>query len=97
MLPTWYQRVPFLPPEPEATPDVFTWMAWAVHKVLTPVILFLRIMAAKFLSSLQSMVCTVPLDGWLIGDVVVGTVSVIVEDATGVVPGFVIRIISSRL
>src|SRR2546421_12457360 len=73
-LPISYQREPFRPPEEEATPEVFTWILWAVYNEVVPVILFLRMAAPKSRSSKASKPLLLPLLGCEMGKAVLGTV-----------------------
>src|SRR6058998_1309569 len=50
-LPISYQREPLRPPVEEAVPELLTWKLCAVHKVVAPVILFLRMAAPNKRSS----------------------------------------------
>src|SRR5262252_6098716 len=46
-LPISYQRAPFRPPLELATPELLTWMLWAVHREVVPSILLRCTAAAK--------------------------------------------------
>src|SRR5258708_7066855 len=60
-LPISYQREPLRPPDEEALPELSTCMLWEVQSELTPVILFLRMAAAKRRSSSASRFLLCPL------------------------------------